>query len=133
MLSIGRREFIRFIGSAASWPLAGRAQQGDRVRHIGVLSGRDENDLQGKLLYSAFTQALAGLGWTVGSNVSIDLRWAGGDINRIRLLAQELVGLQPDIIATDSTPATAALRSLSAAAYLAVPPWCYPLVEHGGG
>ena len=110
MLEIRRREFIAGLGGAAAWPLAARAQQGDRVRRIGVLMPFDENDALAKTLFSTFIQALAGLGWTVGSNVSIDLRWAGGDINRIRALAQELVGLQPDIIATDSTPATAALQ-----------------------
>jgi putative ABC transport system substrate-binding protein len=105
-----RRSFITLLGGAASWPLAARAQQGDRVRRIGVLTGFDENDPEGKRRYSAFTQALAGLGWTDGRNVRIDVRWAGADINRIRALARELVGLQPDIIVTSATPATAALQ-----------------------
>src|SRR5215470_8930638 len=99
-----RREFVTALaGAAATWPLAARAQQGDRVRRIGVLMGSDENDPEGKRRYSAFTQALAGLGWTDGRNVRTDLRWAGSDTNRIRALAQELVGLQPDIILTGST------------------------------
>ena len=89
-----RREFIAGLGGAAAWPLALRAQQGDRVRRIGVLMSFDENNPQGKLRLSAFTQALANLGWTDGRNVRMDLRWWGGDINRIRALAQELVGLQ---------------------------------------
>ncbi len=105
-----RREFIAGLGSAAAWPLAARAQQGDRVRRIGVLMPGDENDPVGKARVSAFTQALADLGWTDGRNVRMDLRWDGGDINRIRALAQELVGLQPDIILTSSTPATVALQ-----------------------
>jgi putative ABC transport system substrate-binding protein len=97
-------------GGAAAWPLAANAQQGNRVRRIGVLLAGDENDPLTKSLVSAFTQALAGLSWTVGRNVRMDLRWAGGDINGIRAFAHELVGLQPDIILTDSTPATAVLQ-----------------------
>ena len=79
-----RREFIALLGGAAAWPLAARAQQGDRVRRIGVLSPLDENDPVGKTEVSAFTQALAGLGWTEGRNVRMDLRWWGEDINRLR-------------------------------------------------
>ncbi len=108
---IGRRELIvTFGGAAAAWPLAARAQQGDRMRRIGVLMGRDENDPEVKTIVSAFTQALADLGWTDGRNVRIDGRRAGGDINRIRALAQELVGLQPDIIVTIGTPTTVAVQ-----------------------
>jgi putative ABC transport system substrate-binding protein len=70
----------------------------------------DENDPEEKRRYSAFTQALADLGWTEGRNVRMDLRWHGDDNNRIRALAQELVGPQPDVIVTDSTPSTAALQ-----------------------
>ena len=70
-----RREFITLLGGAAAWPLAARAQQGGRVRRIGVLTPYDENDPEGKLRYSVFTQALAGLGWTDGRNVRMDLRW----------------------------------------------------------
>ena len=95
-----RREFIAGLGGAAAWPLAARAQQGDRVRRIGVLLGYDENDPVRKAYVSAFTQALADLGWTDGRNVRIDLRWGGDDTNRIRALAQELVSLRPDIILT---------------------------------
>jgi putative ABC transport system substrate-binding protein len=106
-----RREFIAGLGSAAvAWPLPARAQQGDRVRRIGVLIGLDENDPLAKRFVSAFTQALADLGWTDGRNVRMDLRWYGGDPNRIRALAQELVGLQPDIIVTNGTPATVAVQ-----------------------
>src|SRR6516225_5275997 len=106
-----RREFITLLGGAAAgWPLAARAQQRDRVRRIGVLMPLDENDPEGKRRYSAFTQGLADLGWTDGRNLRIDLRWASDDINRIRGFAQELVGLQPDIIATNGTPATVAIR-----------------------
>src|SRR6516164_6334217 len=97
-ICLRRREFIAGLGGAAAWPLAARAQRGDRVRRIGWLNGSDENDPRSKTIVSAFTQALAGLGWSDGRNVRMDLRWAGGDINRMRALAQELVGLQPDII-----------------------------------
>jgi putative ABC transport system substrate-binding protein len=105
-----RRDFIAGLGSATALPLAARAQQGDRVRRIGVLLARDENDPVAKTYVSAFTQALAGLGWAVGRNVRMDLRWAGGDINRIGALAQELVGLQPDIMVPIGNPATVAVQ-----------------------
>jgi ABC-type uncharacterized transport system substrate-binding protein len=106
-----RREFITLLGGTATgWPLAVRAQQGDRVRRIGVLMSLDENDPEGKRRYSAFGQALAELGWIDGRNVRMDLRWYGGDNNRARAFAQELVGLQPDIIVPTGTPGTRALQ-----------------------
>jgi len=107
---IKRREFIAGLGGAAAWPLAARAQQRDRVRRIGVLAGGDENNPVLETQVSGFIQSLAGLGWTDGRNLRIDLRRHGGDINRIRAFARELVGLQPDIILPTSTPATAALH-----------------------
>jgi putative tryptophan/tyrosine transport system substrate-binding protein len=107
---INRREFIAALGSPAAWPLAARAQQGDRVRRIGVLIPGDENDPAAKANVFAFTRALADLGWTDGHNVRMDLRWAAGDMNRTHMLAQELVGLQPDIIVTSTNAATSALR-----------------------
>ena len=107
---IHRREFITLLGSAAAWPLAAGAQQRERVRRIGVLMAGDENDPMRKTRLSAFTQALAGLGWTDGRNMRLELRWHGDDTNRIRALAQELVGLQPDIIVTGGTPETVALH-----------------------
>ena len=97
---MNRREFLTLLAGAAAWPLAAGAQQGDRVRRIGVLMGGDENHPVRKTRLSALTQALADLGWTDGRNMRIDLRWFGADTNRIRALAQELIGLQPDIILT---------------------------------
>jgi putative ABC transport system substrate-binding protein len=94
-MKVRRRDLITLLGgAAAAWPLAVGAQQGERVRRIGVLMPFDENDAAARDRISAFTQALAGLGWTDGRNVRMDLRWGGGDMNRIRALAQELVGLQ---------------------------------------
>ena len=110
-ICLRRREFIAGLcGAAAVWPLAARAQQGNRVRRIGVLAGGDENDPEAKARISAFTQALAGLGWTEGRNVRMDLRWGRGDTNRMRALARELVGLHPDIILTRGGAATVACQ-----------------------
>jgi putative ABC transport system substrate-binding protein len=103
---IARRKFVVALAGAAAWPLAVRAQQPQRMRRIGVLVPNDENDSLAKARVSAFTQALAGLGWTDGRNVRLELRWGGDDINRTRALAQGLVGLQPDIILTSGTVAT---------------------------
>jgi putative ABC transport system substrate-binding protein len=108
-----RRTFITLLGSAAAvWPVAAPAQQGDRVRRIGVFMGGGENEPEEKLRLSTFTQALADLGWTDGRKVRMDLRWGvgGADINRMRALAQELVGLQPDIILTGGDGPTVAIQ-----------------------
>jgi putative ABC transport system substrate-binding protein len=108
---MNRRDFVTLLGgTAATWPVAARAQQSDRVRRIGVLVPFDENDPEGKRRVSAFTQALADLGWTDGRNVRLDVRWTGSDINRIRVVAQELVGQLPEVIVTNGTPETIALQ-----------------------
>ena len=105
-----RRTFIAGLGSAVVWPVAAWAQQGDRVRRIGVLMPYAENDPESNRRFSTFTKALVDLGWTDGRNVRMDFRWYGSDINRIRALAQELVALQPDIILANSTPTIVALQ-----------------------
>ena len=109
-ICLRRRDFIAGLGGAAAWPLAAQAQQRDRLRRIGVLMPDDENDPASKRRLSALTQALAGLGWTDGRNVRIDVRWGGADTNRIQALAAELVGLQPDIILANGTPEIVALQ-----------------------
>jgi len=98
-----RREFIAGVGGAAAWPLVARAQQGERVRRIGVLMPFGEND-------GAWNPPLRDLGWINGRNVRIDSRWGGGDVNRMQVLAKELVGLQPDVILAATVPVTAALQ-----------------------
>jgi len=107
-MTMRRRDFIAGLGGAAAWPLAARAAGRPRTADWRAHGG-DENDPVWKPRLSAFIQALADLGWTDSRNVRMDLRWAG-DINRIRALAQELVGLQPDIILTHGTPATVAVQ-----------------------
>ena len=109
-----RRDFITLIGGAAAWPIAARAQPRERMRRIGVLMSGDENDPVLKAPVAAFTQALANLGWADRHNVLVDVWWTRGDINRIRTFAQELVGLQPDIIVTGGGVATAALQRATA-------------------
>jgi putative ABC transport system substrate-binding protein len=102
-ICLRRRDFIAGLGGAAAWPLAAWGQQPQRMRRIGVLMSLDEQ-------LSAFTQALADLGWADGRNVRMDLRWHGGNANRIPAFAQELVGLQPDIIVTNGAAATGAVQ-----------------------
>ena len=104
-----RRAFITLLGAAALWPLAARAQQGERMRRIGVLMGWSESDPQFRYWIDTFVEALAKLGWADGRNVQINVRWASGDVGRMRAFAKELVELQPDVILGGTTPVTAAL------------------------
>ena len=101
---IQRREFIRLVsGAAAAWPFTVRAQQGDRIRRIGVLTGGRAEDADVKARIAAFEQALQQLGWTQGRNVRIDYRFAGGDAAIIRKQAEELVALASDVIVSSGS------------------------------
>jgi putative ABC transport system substrate-binding protein len=105
-----RRKFIKLLGSAAAtWPLAARAQQPDRMRLIGVLMGFAESDSAAQSWLATFRAALAKLGWTEGSNLRIELRWSAADPDKIRTFAKELVDLRPDAIFGQSTPVIGAL------------------------
>ena len=93
-----RREFITFVGGAAAWPVMARAQQPDRMRRVGVLlpAAADDSEFQARV--GAFLQALALLGWTIGRNVRIDIRWATAGPTDIRRHAADLAALAPDVI-----------------------------------
>ena len=94
-----RREFITLLGgAAATWPLAVRAQQGERMRRIGVLMTVAADDAEGQARVVAFGQGLAQLGWTVGRNMQIDIRWTAGKADDTRKYATELVALAPDVV-----------------------------------
>lgn len=94
-----RREFIALVSSAMSvWPIAARAQPGERVRRVGILEGIVEGDSEGRANLASFFQELQQSGWIDGRNVRFEVRWGAGDTGRIRKLAAELVGLAPDVI-----------------------------------
>jgi putative tryptophan/tyrosine transport system substrate-binding protein len=94
-----RREFITLLGgAAAAWPLAARAQQGDRMRRVGVLLPAAANDPEFQTRIGIFQQALQESGWTIGRNVQLDIRWATPDAAKIRQQAAELVAIAPDVI-----------------------------------
>jgi ABC-type uncharacterized transport system substrate-binding protein len=96
---IGRRKFLATLsGAAAAWPLAARAQQGERVRVIGVLLNTAADDMVFQTRVGAFLQGLALLGWTIGRNVRIEVRWSGGKADEARRYATELAALAPDVI-----------------------------------
>jgi putative tryptophan/tyrosine transport system substrate-binding protein len=104
-----RREFITLLSAAATWPLVARAQQAGSVRRIGVLIGFTETDPAVQSWLGAFRGALAKLGWTEGSNLRIEVRWARDDPDRMKTFAKELVDPRPDAILSVTTPVTGAL------------------------
>jgi putative tryptophan/tyrosine transport system substrate-binding protein len=106
---VKRRDFIKVLGGAASWPLAARAQQPDKVRLVGMLMGFAESDPVAQSMVATFRSTLLKLGWTEGRNVRIELRWAGPDPDRINTLAEELADLRPDAILGQTTPVVKAL------------------------
>jgi putative tryptophan/tyrosine transport system substrate-binding protein len=94
-----RRVFITLLGgAAAAWPLAGRAQQPERVRRVGVLMSQSPDNPEALAMISAFAQGLQERGWTIGGNVRIEYRWGAGDLDRFRKYATELVALSPDVV-----------------------------------
>src|SRR5215831_21113011 len=97
-----RRDFITLLGGAAAWPLAARAQQGERIRRIGVVVALAEDDPESVARRAAFEQALQASGWTVGRNIGIDYRWAAYDAARTQELAAEVAALAPDVILVSS-------------------------------
>ena len=107
---IGRRKFLATLGGAATWPLAARAQQPERMRRIGVLLPYAADDREGQARLAAFQQALAELGWSDSGNVRIDTRWGAGDPDRYRQYAAELVALAPDVVVAVTTAVAAALQ-----------------------
>jgi putative tryptophan/tyrosine transport system substrate-binding protein len=105
-----RREFVAGLAGATAWPLAARAQQADRVRRVGYLSGFSEKDELSKKLQKAFWQRLSELGWQQGRNLQIDERFAAGETTLYTTYASELVSVAPDVIVSNTTPAVAALQ-----------------------
>jgi putative ABC transport system substrate-binding protein len=113
---VNRRSFIALLGgAAAAWPLAAHAQQGERVRRIGVLMHLAPGDTESMTRITAFVQGLERLGWTTGRNARIDYRWAVGDPEYFRRYAAELVAVAPDIILASTSPSVAALQQLTRA------------------
>jgi putative ABC transport system substrate-binding protein len=107
---VRRREFVTVLGGAAAWPLAGHAQQSERVRRIGVLMAFAGTDPETKAEATAFARALGRLGWVEGKNIRIDWRFAAGDPTLFKTHVEELVGLAPDAVLASNSPAVAALR-----------------------
>ncbi|HMF23489.1 MAG TPA: ABC transporter substrate-binding protein [Pseudolabrys sp.] len=105
-----RREFIALVGGAVTLPLAARAQQGERVRRIGVLTNLAETDGEGQARIAALVEGLQRLGWTDGGNVRIEIRWGAGDAERYRRYAAELVAHAPDVLVPITSPAMAAVQ-----------------------
>jgi putative tryptophan/tyrosine transport system substrate-binding protein len=110
MSGMGRREFVALLGgAAATWPLATRAQQGERVRRIGALINFAADDMEGQRRFAAFLQALQEAGWEVGRNVRVDIRWAG-DVEFNSKHAMELLALAPDVFLAAGAPTVRALQ-----------------------
>jgi putative ABC transport system substrate-binding protein len=108
-----RRKFITLLGGAAIWPLTARAQQPERMRRIGVLTGYAQTDPDAQARFTIFQQRLHELGWTIGQNMQIDYRWSGGDADHARVLAEKLVEIQPDVILGETTSAVRALQQVT--------------------
>src|SRR5262245_16227672 len=106
---MNRRAFIAALGSAVACPMGALAQHGERMPRISVLAGAAANDPEGQARLAAFLQGLQELGWSVGRNLRIDIRWAAGNADDTRKYAAELIALAPDVILSNGTPAAAAL------------------------
>ena len=110
-----RRDFITLLGGVAAWPLAARAQQGERVRRVGALMNLAADDAEGQQRLAAFLQGLHEAGWDAGRNLQIDVRWGTGDAALYLQYAKELIALAPDVVLASGVPAAQAVRKASRA------------------
>jgi putative ABC transport system substrate-binding protein len=114
MIDTRRREFITLLGGAAAWPLAAHAQQGERVRRVGLLiANYAQTDREGRANVATFVDAFQRLGWSDGRNARIEYRWSAGDPERARLAAMDLVRSGPDVIVVTTIPGLAELQKLT--------------------
>src|SRR5262249_29725467 len=106
-----RRDFITLVGGSAAWPMAVRAEQGDRMRHLAAMMGgrNAETDVEGRAWFTAFRQGLQELGWVEGRNLRADYRWPAGEPARMRVMAKDFVEGRPDVVFAGSTPGVLAL------------------------
>jgi putative tryptophan/tyrosine transport system substrate-binding protein len=124
-----RREFVTLLGGAAAWPLAARAQQGERMRRVGIVTSVLETDADAQARYAVLRQALQQLGWTEERNIKFDQRFgSAGDSDVVRRHAQELVALAPDLIVASGSQNVAALQQVSRT----VPIVCLGIVDPVG-
>ena len=128
-----RRDFITLIGSAAAWPVGARAQQPTRTRHIGVLMPFAADDPAAQRRALAFAQALAQSGWIDGRDVRIDIRWSGGDPERIRRYTAELAALAPDVILAATSSITGPLLQTTRAVPIVFVQVAEPIGAHAAG
>jgi putative ABC transport system substrate-binding protein len=106
-----RRDFLGVLGGAAvAWPLAARAQQSERVRTIGILLNADETEADAQRRLAAFRRGMNALGWIEGKNFRVEMRWGRGDRDLVQSHAQELVRIAPEVILTNGTPSSIALK-----------------------
>jgi putative tryptophan/tyrosine transport system substrate-binding protein len=112
-MDMRRREFLGAVGGTAVWPLAARAQHRERVRRVGVLMPLAANDAEAQARVTAFAQGLAQLGWTVGRNLRIDIRWSAGEPNEIHKYSAELAALAPDVILVNGASALGPLLQVT--------------------
>src|SRR5262245_47826107 len=108
-----RRDFITMLGGAAAWPVVTRAQQGERMRRIGVLMSVEANDPEMQGLVAALTQGLREAGWTVGRNLQIELRSSAANVPRLRQGAEDLIALGSEVIVAGAGPTTSILQQLT--------------------
>jgi putative tryptophan/tyrosine transport system substrate-binding protein len=135
-----RREFIAGLGAAAAWPAVARGQQAGNAKLVGVLMGTSETDRTSQDRLNAFRNALQQLGWAEGRNLRFEIRWSGGDVDRVRAAAAELVKLRPDVILSFGTSAIGALKSATSSIPIVfvvvndpVAQGYVPNLEHPGG
>jgi putative tryptophan/tyrosine transport system substrate-binding protein len=108
-----RRDLITLLGGAAAWPLAARGQPADRVRRIGWLHSAPESDPGSQVHAAAFRQGMEKLGWSIGRNLAIDYRWGAFNAERARVIAADLLKLDPDVIVSSGTPGALAFQQIT--------------------
>ena len=108
-----RRDFIKVItGSAAVWPLAARAQQREQKRRVAVLmGGLLSGDFGGQTEAAALEAGLTELGWKLGSNIELEYRWPGAELDQVSIAANEMVAMRPDLVVSRTTPTTAIMMN----------------------
>jgi putative tryptophan/tyrosine transport system substrate-binding protein len=111
-IDIRRRKLLASLTGAAAWPLTARAQPGEQKRRVAVLmGGLFSNDPGGQAEAAAFEAGLTELGWKLGSNIELEYRWPGAELDQVSIAVNEIAAMRPDVVVTRSTPTTAIMMN----------------------